>query len=767
MSEALPAQAQVVVIGAGVTGCSAAYHLTRLGVKDVVVIERHQLGCGTTWHSAGNITLLESLPSLMALFRRTRRMIPELEKEAGQSVGWRNCGRVVLARSEARLDDLRRIRSLGRVMGVEVEIIGPEEVKKKFPLMRTDDLVGAAWSPGDGRVNPTDITAAYMRVARQRGARLVEDTKVTGFAVEGGRVTGVETDKGNISCESVVLAAGLWSRRIGAMAGVRVPLYAAEHFYVLTKPIPGVTPDLPVFRDPDALIYGREEVGGLLVGCFDRGAKPLPLEDLPEDFAFGLLSEDWDQFGPYMPGAIERIPALETAEIRTLLNGPESFTPDGLPLIGPAPGLEGFWVAAGMNSGGITASSSGAVVAEWLVEGESEIDTTAMDLRRFAPAQNGERFLKARVSELPSFHFDIHSPGHDFQTGRGLRRSPLHDRMAAAGAVFAAATGYERPVWFETGTAEGWEACLAEELAAAAEDVALFDLSSITKLVLTGPDTSAVLTALAGTAPPDGLATSLVMTNGRGGIEAAPMAVPWDGGRLLLDLPEQLVRLPDWIARNRPADSRCACIDLTGGLALIGLQGPKAGELLAATGAGRDGMTLGESRMIEIGYTTGRLVRLGAGDDAWLLILPAEMAVCAHEALTEAGGTAGDGFGLRHAGHLAAEALRLDAGRPAWGLDFGPKVTAAEAGLAPADGRGRALRAFSFPAESAKPMGAEPILKDGKPAGLVSSAAWLPTSGRAVVMGLVPKNSGEDGWTIDLRGEEIALRPHPAGGAES
>lgn len=761
MSEALPSQAQVVVIGAGVTGCSAAYHLTRLGVKDVVVVERHQLGCGTTWHSAGNITLLESLPSLMALFRRTHGMIPDLEREAGQSVGWRNCGRIVLARSEARLDDLRRIRSLGRVVGVEVEIIGPEEVKRKFPLMRTDDLVGAAWSPGDGRVNPTDITAAYMRVARQRGARLVEETKVTGFRMAGGRVTGVETDKGEIACESVVLAAGLWSRRIGAMARVDVPLYAVEHFYILTKPIPGVTPELPVFRDPDALIYGREEVGGLLVGCFDRGAKPLSLEALPEDFAFGLMPEDWDQFGPYMPGAIERIPALETAEIRTLLNGPESFTPDGLPLIGPAPGLAGFWVAAGMNSGGITASSSGAVVAEWLVEGESEIDTTAMDIRRFGPAHNNERFLKARVSELPSFHFDIHGPGHDFKTGRGLRRSPLHDAMARAGAVFSAAAGYERPVWFETASAQGWEACLAEELAAGAEGAALFDLSSLTKIALAGPDSSAVLGELAGAVPPGAPATGVVMANGRGGVEAAPMALPWENGEwLLLDMPEQLVRLPDWIARNRPADARCVCTDLTGGLALLGLQGPQTGELLDLAGVVRAGMRPGEMRAVEVGYATGQLLCLSAAHDGWLLVLPAEMAAGAHEALCAAGA----GRGLRHAGHLAAEAMRLTAGRPAWGVDIGPDVTAAEAGLAPAGERSRALRTFSFAVKGERPAGAEPILKDGEPAGLVSSAAWLPASRQALVMGLV-KGEGDTGWAIDLRGEEIPLRPHSPGGA--
>jgi glycine/D-amino acid oxidase-like deaminating enzyme/glycine cleavage system aminomethyltransferase T len=757
MSEAFPTQAQVVVIGAGVTGCSAAYHLNRLGVKDVVVIERDRLGCGTTWHSAGNITLLESLPAAMALFRRTRDTIPDLEKEAGQSIGWRNCGRVVLARSEARLDDLRRIRSLGRVIGVDIEIIDPAEVKRKFPLMRTDDLVGAAWSPGDGRVNPTDITSAYMRVARQRGARLVEETRVTGFATDNGRVTGVETDRGRIACESVVLAAGLWSRRIGAMAGVRVPLYAAEHFYVLTKPIDGVTPDLPVFRDPDALIYGREEVGGLLVGCFDRNAKALPLDALPEDFAFGLLPEDWDQFGPYMPGAIERIPALETAEIRTLLNGPESFSPDGLPLIGPAPGLAGFWVAAGMNSSGITSSASGAVVAEWLVEGQAEIDTTAMDIRRFAPVQNGERFLRERVSEMPSFHFDIHGPGHDFKTGRGLRRSPLHERMAAAGAVFSAVAGYERPVWFEVGSAGSWDKCLGEELAAAATGVALFDLSSMTKLALTGPDASAVLAELTGNEPPDGPAQGAVMANERGGIEAAPMVLPWEDGHLLLDLPEQVVRLPDWIARNRPEGARCACTDMTGGLALIGLQGPQASALLSAAGALWEGMTAGQSCSVEIGYATALLVCLGANDDGWLLILPAEMAVCAHDTLVRSG----DGLGLRHAGHLAAEALRLDAGRPAWGLDFGPTVTAAEIGLAPTAGRRRALRTFSFRANGTKPMGAEPILKDGLPVGLTSSAAWLPASGTALVMGLVA-GEGDEGWAIDLRGEVVPLQPHRA-----
>jgi 4-methylaminobutanoate oxidase (formaldehyde-forming) len=756
MTAALPTHAQTVVIGAGVIGASVAYHLTRLGRKDVVVLERGKLGCGTTWHSAANITRLETTPVLMTLFNRTADYLPELEADTGQSVGWRGCGRVVVARSQERLTELKRIQSIGRLLGTEVEVITPSEVKEKFPIMRTDDLVGAIWSPGDGRVNATDITAAYMRGAQNRGARLFEDTPVTGFTQKGGRVTGVETPAGTIACDSVVLSAGLWSRRIALMAGVNVPLHAAEHFYMLTKPIDGVTPETPVFRDPDALIYGREEVGGLLVGCFDRNAKPLPVEALPDDFAFGLLNEDWDQFGTYLPGAIERFPALETAEIRTLLNGPESFTPDGVMMMGEAPELRGFHVLAGMNSGGITLSSSGGVLAEWMIEGEAPIDVSAIDIRRFAPAQNNAAYLRARVSEMPSFHFDVHSPAHDFREGRGLRRSPLHERVAIAGAVFSSVVGFERPVWY--GAADGWDDSLAAEYGAARDAVALFDDSAATTLALTGPDAAAWLAAVAGEAAVIGVkrAARMPMTNPRGGIESLPMVARTGETRwLVLDEPAQVTHTRSWLERNRPAAPRAALTDAGPGRALLTLHGPKTAALLEAAGARglmADPPAPGAIREIEVGYATATLLRCPL-IGSWRLIVPGESAIAAYDALV----AAGTEFDLRHAGHLAAEALRMEAGLPAAGRDVSPAVTLPEAGLAPG-APGHRLRVLALTDGAIRPAAGEPILRDGAPVALASSAVFVPGLGRALVMALLP--DGDGALEIDLAGKHHGLETH-------
>ena len=762
MADALPTHAETVVIGAGVIGASVAYHLTRLGRKDVVVIERGKLGCGTTWHSAANITRLETTPVLMTLFNRTAEFLPELEADTGQSVGWRGCGRIVVARSQERLTDLKRIQSLGRLLGSEVEVITPREIEEKFPIMRTDDLVGAIWSPGDGRVNATDITAAYMRGARNRGARLYEDTPVTGFTQKVGRVTGVVTPQGTITCDSVVLSAGLWSRHIALLAGVNVPMHAAEHFYMLTKPIDGVTPETPVFRDPDALIYGREDVGGLLVGCFDRNAKPLPVEALPDDFAFGLLNEDWDQFGPYLPGAIERFPALETAEIHTLLNGPESFTPDGVMMMGEAPELGGFHVLAGMNSGGITLSSSGEVLAEWMIEGAPPIDVSAIDIRRFSPAQNNLAYLRARVSELPSFHFDVHGPAHDFKEGRGLRRSPLHERVAAAGAVFSSVVGFERPVWY--GAADGWEDSLAAEYGAARDAVALFDESGATTLALEGPDGRDWLAAVAGEAAriEVGSVAAMPFANARGGIESLPVvARVGEASWLVLDEPAQVTHTRSWLESNRPAGARAALNDAGSGRALITLHGPTAAALLEAAGAkglAADAPAPGAVREIEVGYATATLLRCPLSG-AWRLVAPAEAAVAAYDTLVAVGAE----FGLRHAGHLAAEALRLEAGRPAAGRDMSPAVTLAEAGLAPG-APDRRLHTLALANGAIRPAGGEPILRDGAPIGIASSAVFVPGLGRALVMALLPDGAGA--LEIDLAGERHGLETHePAGSA--
>ncbi|MGH6953467.1 MAG: FAD-dependent oxidoreductase, partial [Alphaproteobacteria bacterium] len=675
MATNLPTQARVVVVGAGVVGSAVAYHLTKLGERDVVVLERARIGCGTTWHSAANVTLMFPSPLSIRFGRYAAELYAGLEKETGQATGWRNCGRVMVAQSRARMDDLKRIAALGRALGCAFELIQPKEVAAKLPLMRTDDLVGGIWSPGDGRVNPTDLTMAYVKGAKGRGARFFEGTPVTGITTKGAAVAGVSTAKGDIACEVVVNCAGLWAKRIGEMAGVTVPLHANEHFYVLTKPISGITPDMPVFRDPDGLIYGREDVGGLLVGAFDTNAKPLPLSRLADDWAFGLLNEDWDQFEPYMKAAIHRFPVLETAQVRMLLNGPESFTPDGELMIGEAPNLRGFFVLAAMNSGGVVYSAgTGRALAEWIVEGESGLDVSAIDIRRFGRHHGNERWLRARAPELSAFHFAVADPSHDFATARDLRCSPLHGRLAATGARFASVMGWERPAWFaDHSTGDGWFAAAGREHRAAREASALFDLSSSTKLLISGPDAGALLRRLAAADPmtPPGRVVSAPFLNERGGVESlATLARLDEQSWLALSAPEQATRDYHAIKSRIPPGARVTVLDMSAAWAALGLRGPRAAAVLARAGTrelDENSFPTGAMRAVEVGYATARAIR-GPAADEWLLVLDAEYAVAAYEALMAAGA----GLGLAHAGHLAHESLRLEDGRPACGRELTP-----------------------------------------------------------------------------------------------
>ena len=406
MNENLPSSARIVIIGGGIIGCSVAWHLTRLGVTDVLLIERHQLGSGTTWHSAGNITRLsESAPDLdLATYGAS--LYADFEKRGEHSVGWRNCGRVMLARCPDRVAQLERIVAACHAQGVGADFLSMAEVHEKLPIMHLDDIKSAIWSPGDGRVNPTDLLAAYAREARQGGARLVEGVAVGDVLIEHARVAGVVTPRGEVRCETVINCAGLWARDLGLRHGVDIPLYANEHFYLLTEPVEGVHRDMPTFRDPDGLIYGREEIGGLLLGCFDRNAKPIAANALPEDFAFGLLNEDWDQFDPYLREWLHRIPALQHTGVKMLLNGPESFTKDCCPIMGEAPTLAGYYVLAGMNSAGVQMSAGmGQVLANWVVAGDPGVDVDRFDILRFHPGDNDEACLRLAVSQAPSSHF--------------------------------------------------------------------------------------------------------------------------------------------------------------------------------------------------------------------------------------------------------------------------------------------------------------------------------------------------------------------------
>ncbi|MGI9415064.1 MAG: FAD-dependent oxidoreductase, partial [Hyphomicrobiales bacterium] len=408
MTKSLPSQASVVVIGGGVIGCSTLYHLARAGVRDAVLLERKQVTCGTTWHSAAQVRQLRSTNNLTQLIKYSTELYASLEEETGQATGWTRTGSLSVATNPDRLTHIKRQAALARLFDVEADIIGPMEAAELWPMMRADDIVGAVYSPNDGRVNPSDLCAALVKGARANGAQVFEDTAVIDFDIREGRVHGVRTAAGTIYCDKVVNCAGLWGRQIGAMAGVSVPLYACEHFYLLTRPIEGLGNHMPTLSDHDGHLYIRDEVGGLLAGCFEPKAKPLPLEDLPKDFAFDLLNEDWNHFEPMMLNAIHRIPALETAEVKTLLNGPESFTPDGAFLLGEAPEVDGFFVGCGMNSVGVASGGGvGKALAEWVISGEQPMDLASVDIRRFAHFHSVENFLRARIPEELGLHYAV------------------------------------------------------------------------------------------------------------------------------------------------------------------------------------------------------------------------------------------------------------------------------------------------------------------------------------------------------------------------
>jgi 4-methylaminobutanoate oxidase (formaldehyde-forming) len=493
-----PTAARVVVIGGGAMGCSTLYHLAKMGCTDAVLLERAELTSGTTWHSAAQVRALRSTENLTRLIKDSIALYTGLEAETGQSTGWSQSGSLSLATSEDRLTHIKRQADLSRAFGLEAHVVGPKEAAELWPLMRSDDVIGAVYSPGDGRVNPSDLCAALAKGARARGAKIFEHTPVTGFDIGDGRVRGVETAQGRIACDAVVLCGGLWSRAVGALAGVSVPLYACEHFYLLTKPIDGIDGHLPTLGDHDGYLYIRDDVGGLLVGCFEPEGKALPLEALPKDFSFDLLNEDWDHFEPMMLNALHRIPALETAEARTLLNGPESFTPDGSPLMGESPDVGGFFLGCGMNSMGVaTSGGAGKALAHWVLEGHPEFDLWPVDIRRFAPFHAEEASLRARAPEVLGDHYAISYPGAEFETARNTRRGLVHERLAEKGAVFGQRMGWERADWFDASGDRSrvlqfgkpaWHDLVAAEHRAARDAVALFDQTSFGKLLVEGAD---------------------------------------------------------------------------------------------------------------------------------------------------------------------------------------------------------------------------------------------------------------------------------------
>ena len=766
-SPSLPDRAQIVIIGGGVIGTSVAYHLSKLGRTDVVLLEQGQLSCGTTWHAAGLVGQLRASESGTRLVQYSTQLYSELESETGLTAGYRQCGGVTVARTPDRMTQLRRTAASAAAYDLDCELLSPEEAFARYPVMRIDDLVGAIWLPADGRANPTDLTMALAKGARQRGARILEHVRVIDVLVADGRVTGIRTDAGDIEAEIVVNCAGQWAKAVGAMAGVNVPLYSAEHFYVVTETIDGVHPDLPILRDPDGYTYFKEEVGGLVIGGFEPQAKPwLAPDRIPYPFEFQLLEEDWEHFEILMENALLRIPALEHTGLKKLYNGPESFTPDNQFILGEAPECANFFVGAGFNSVGIaSAGGAGRALAEWIVNGAPTTDLTGVDIRRFAPFNGNVRWLHDRVAEILGVHYEIPWPNRELTTARPFRRSPVHHLLVAANANFGSRMGWERANFFAPpGTAPtieytwgkpNWLTWSAAEQLNTRTNVTVFDQTSFSKYLLVGPDAESALQWLCtnDVAVPVGKAVYTGMLNERGTYES-DVTVTRTGPQefLIVSSAATTERDKDHVRRNMPDGARAELIDVTSSMAVFGVMGPRSRELLQCLSdadLSESGFPFGTSRQIPLGYATVRATRITyVGELGWEIYVPAEFAVGVYEDLM----SAGERFGITRGGYYAIDSMRLEKGYRAFGRELTPNDNPVEAGLLFAcklrsdiDFLGRAAvhnarsegprrRLVSFAVNSAEPMlwGGELIRREGVVAGQITSAAWGATAGCCV-----------------------------------
>ena len=773
-----PTRAQVVIIGGGVIGTSVAYHLTRMGWEDVVLFEQGQLSSGTTWHAAGLVGQLRATEGGTRLVQYSAQLYETLEAETGLATGFKRCGGVTVARSEDRMVQLKRTAASAASYGLECELISPERAKELYPPLFIDDLVGAIWLPGDGTANPVDVTASLARGARDRGARIFEKTRVTAVEQADGRVTGVVTDQGAIEADVVVNCAGQWAKAVGLLAGVNVPLHSSEHFYVVTEQIDGVHPNLPILRDPDGYTYFKEEVGGLVVGGFEPEAKPwVPPDELPYPFEFQLLDEDWEHFSVLMDSALLRIPALHHTGIRKFYNGPESFTPDNQFIMGEAPELRNFYVGAGFNSVGIaSAGGAGRALAEWITQGEPTSDLVGVDIRRFAPFNGNNQWLRARVGEILGLHYEVPWPNRELVSARPFRRSPVYGHLAEKGALFGSRMGWERanvfaPVGKELTYTWGkpeWLAWSNGEQRSTRDAVTVFDETSFGKLLVTGRHAEQLLQRLctADVAVDVGTVVYTGMLNMRGGYEAdITLTRTRRDEYLLVTSSASAIRDRVWIERHIEDDEHVAVVDISGSQAVFGVMGPRSRELLQSlsrSDLGNDAFPFATSQEIDLGQAWIRATRITyVGELGWELYVPVEFAVGVYDSLFRAGQTLG--IPVSDAGYYAINSLRLDKGYRAFGAELNPDRNPVEAGLlftcklgTDTDFIGRDAveqvrifgpnrRLISFVLEDPEVMmwGGELLLRDGEPAGQVTSAAWSDTLGAAVGLAYLWRADGE------------------------
>lgn len=779
MAVDLPGRARVVIVGGGVIGASIAYHLTKIGWQDVVLCERKQLTSGTTWHAAGLVGQLRPSINMTRLAKYTGELYRGLEAETGQATGYRQCGSISLANNLERFEELKRAASMAKVFDLPVHMVTPDEIKAMAPILEVGDLVGGIHIPSDGYANAVDITQALAKGARAGGARIVENCKVTRIRHDGTRTTGVETEHGAIDADYVVLAGGMWTRHLGASIGVTVPLHACEHYYVLFEGVAGLDPGLPVLRDYDHHNYFKYDAGKLLVGAFEPHARPWGMDGISEDFCFDEIAGSFEHFEPLLMDAMKRVPALENAGIQKFFCGPESFTPDVRYHIGESPELKGCFVAAGLNSIGLqSAGGVGKVMAEWIRDGIPPEDLWTVDVRRNMPFQINRRYLQERVSESLGLLYATHYPFKQYETARGVRKSALHDRLAAQGACFGEAFGWERANWFgEPGSEpkyeysygrQNWFENCAAECRAVREAVGLFDQSSFAKFRLEGRDACAVLNRVCANEV-DVEPGRMVYTqwlNNRGGIEADLTVTRISRDvYLIVGGAETATKDFAWLRRHIPEDAHAVLTDVTSGMGVISIMGPNSRALLQGLtpdDLSNKAFPFATSREIELGYGLVRASRITfVGELGWELYVPSEFMLGVYDTIVAAGAA----FGLKHCGYHALNSLRMEKAYRHWGHDITDEDTPYEAGLGFAvklDKAGgfvgqEALRAakqagvkqrlVQFLLKDPAPMlyHNEPIWQGERIAGYIRSGMYCHTLGAAGGLGYV---TAADGGTV-------------------
>ncbi|MDK1027536.1 MAG: FAD-dependent oxidoreductase [Actinomycetota bacterium] len=785
----LPDRTEVLIIGGGIIGCSIAYHLTRRGITDVTIIEQGSLTSGSTWHAAGLVSQLKASHSLTRLATYSARLFEELEDETGQATGYRTVGSISVAADHERWEEILRGASMATTFGVETEVIDLDRAKEMWPLLNTDDLIGALYIPHDGQTSPVDTTVALAKGARARGAKIIEGVAVERLLTANGKVIGVETEQGRIDAETVVLASGMWTRHLAATIGVNVPLQACEHFYIVTEPLDGVERGMPTLRDPGSYTYFKEETGKIMAGFFEPRGKVWKLEGIPRDFTFGTLPEDWGHIGPIFERAIQRVPALGECGLQLFFNGPEAFTPDGVYYLGMAPEVDGCFVAAGFNSVGLqSAGGVGWVLADWIADRSPPMDLSAVDIRRAFPFQGEPDYLDERIPESLGLLYAMHWPFRQYESARGQWLSPIHGRIRAAGAAFGEVAGWERPNWFALDGQEpvyeysygkqNWFEASGIECDAVRSKVGFFDQTCFVKFRVEGRDALAALNEICANEVdvPLGKAVYTQWCNDHGGIEAdLTVTRIAENEFFVVTAAASGTRDGAWLRRGcRDRDVKIT--DVTRELSMFGVMGPNSRALLSdltSAGLNNDDFPFGTARRIEVvGHDVLAMRMTYVGELGWELYVPWAEAPSLYDAIFEVG----DAHGLRHAGYHAMNTLRLESGYRHWGHDITDEDTPLEAGLGfavawdKASFRGREAlladrelprtkRLIQFRLEDRERLlyHDEPIYRDGELVGRTSSGMWSYVEDRCLAMGYLNHADGVTGDWLDAGVFEIEV----------